>query len=97
MAKTATELEGLRREIERLKKELARLKLKNSQHRDTARKRRAATPRARKWRAHSRTFRVDRRLRHHFGEVDLGAPLGADNETIDRDLAREYARNHQDG
>lgn len=33
----------------------------------------------------------DDRLRCHFGSVDLGAPTGADNDTIDADLARVYA------
>jgi hypothetical protein len=35
------------------------------------------------------------RFERHFGEVDLGAPTGLDNETIDADLAREYADNHE--
>jgi hypothetical protein len=29
-------------------------------------------------------------LRELFGSVDLGYPTGADNESIDADLAREY-------
>ena len=32
-----------------------------------------------------------RRLEDHFGVIDLGAPTGADNEAIDRDLAAIYA------
>ncbi|MDQ3685130.1 MAG: antitoxin family protein [Acidobacteriota bacterium] len=35
-------------------------------------------------------------LRELFGSVDLGYPTGADNESIDRDLAREYAATHED-
>lgn len=35
-------------------------------------------------------------LRRHAGAVSLGHPTGADNESIDRDLAREYANNHED-
>ncbi len=31
-----------------------------------------------------------------FGSVDLGHPTGADNETIDADLAREYASTHEE-
>ncbi|MGI9067222.1 MAG: hypothetical protein ACR2HX_12580 [Pyrinomonadaceae bacterium] len=31
-----------------------------------------------------------------FGSVSLGHPTGADNENIDRDLAREYAATHED-
>ena len=32
----------------------------------------------------------------HFGEVDLGRPAGTDNASIDADLAREYASNHEE-
>ena len=35
-------------------------------------------------------------LRELFGSVDLGHPTGADNESIDRDLARSYADTHED-
>jgi hypothetical protein len=35
------------------------------------------------------------RFERHFGEVDLGYPTGADNESIDRDLGREYADSHE--
>ncbi len=35
------------------------------------------------------------RLERHFGEVDTGNPTGADNESIDADLAREYGDNHE--
>jgi predicted DNA-binding antitoxin AbrB/MazE fold protein len=31
-----------------------------------------------------------------FGSVDLGYPTGADNESIDADLAREYGSTHED-
>jgi hypothetical protein len=31
-----------------------------------------------------------------FGSVDLGYPTGADNESIDADLAREYASTHEE-
>lgn len=30
------------------------------------------------------------RFERHFGSVDLGRATGADNESIDSDLAREY-------
>ena len=33
-------------------------------------------------------------LRELFGSVDLGHPMGIDNESIDADLAREYADTH---
>ena len=33
-----------------------------------------------------------KRLESYFGSVDLGGPTGADNESIDADLAREYGR-----
>jgi hypothetical protein len=32
------------------------------------------------------------RLSRHFGAQSLGRPTGADNETIDADLQREYLR-----
>ncbi len=35
-------------------------------------------------------------LRELFGSVSLGHPTGADNESIDADLAREYASRHED-
>ncbi len=31
-----------------------------------------------------------------FGSVSLGHPTGADNESIDRDLAREYGATHEE-
>jgi hypothetical protein len=34
------------------------------------------------------------RLERHFGEIDLGDATGADNESIDADLAREYTSAH---
>lgn len=34
-------------------------------------------------------------FRELFGSVDLGNPTGADNESIDADLAREYASTHE--
>jgi hypothetical protein len=36
-------------------------------------------------------------FRHHIGAASLGHPTGADNESIDRDLARAYADTHEDG
>ncbi len=35
-------------------------------------------------------------IKEFFGTVSLGHPTGADNESIDRDLAREYAARHED-
>ena len=37
----------------------------------------------------------DRRLRSHFGAVDLGHPTGADNARIDADLAVAYDDPHE--
>jgi predicted DNA-binding antitoxin AbrB/MazE fold protein len=37
------------------------------------------------------------RLLAHAGAVDLGEPTGADNASIDADLAREYGSSHEDG
>ena len=31
-----------------------------------------------------------------FGSVSLGHPTGTDNESIDRDLAREYGSTHEE-
>jgi hypothetical protein len=36
------------------------------------------------------------RFERHFGEVNLGHPTGADNESIDADLARAYAHSHEE-
>ena len=36
------------------------------------------------------------RFRRHLGAVTLGYPTGADNESIDADLAREYGNNHEE-
>ena len=33
-------------------------------------------------------------LEQLFGSISLGHPTGADNESIDRDLAREYGATH---
>lgn len=35
------------------------------------------------------------KLRHHFGAWDSGDVRSADNEEIDRDLAREFASTHE--
>ncbi len=35
------------------------------------------------------------RFERHFGALDLGYATGADNESIDRDLADEYSRSHE--
>jgi hypothetical protein len=37
------------------------------------------------------------RLLVHAGAADLGKPTGADNESIDADLAREYGSSHEEG
>ena len=36
------------------------------------------------------------RFERHFGEVNLGHLAGADNESIDADLAREYSSTHDE-
>ncbi len=36
------------------------------------------------------------RFERHFGVVNLGHPTGADNESIDADLAGEYADTHEE-
>ena len=35
------------------------------------------------------------RLMRHAGAINLGHPIGVDNEGIDADLAREYNSTHQ--
>jgi hypothetical protein len=35
------------------------------------------------------------RFEQHFGEIDLPHAVGADNEHIDADLAREYGDTHE--
>jgi len=35
------------------------------------------------------------RFEQHFGEVDLPGAIGADNEQIDAELAREYGDTHE--
>ncbi len=35
-------------------------------------------------------------LEELFGSISLGHPTGADNESIDRDLAREYGATHEE-
>jgi predicted transcriptional regulator len=37
------------------------------------------------------------RFESHFGAVNLGHATGADNESIDADLARTYADTHEEG
>jgi hypothetical protein len=39
----------------------------------------------------------DERLTKFFGSVDLGRPIGINNEQIDADLVREYANPHRLG
>jgi hypothetical protein len=36
------------------------------------------------------------RLMRHAGAADLSRPTGADNDSIDADLAREYSSSHED-
>lgn len=36
------------------------------------------------------------RLRRHMGAQNLGHATGADNESIDRDLTREYGSTHEE-
>jgi hypothetical protein len=36
------------------------------------------------------------RFQRHFGEIDMGLATDLDNESIDADLAREYASNHEE-
>ncbi|ETX06781.1 hypothetical protein [Candidatus Entotheonella palauensis] len=38
---------------------------------------------------------AQKRLEQHFGEVKVTDAIGANNEQIDADLAREYADTHE--
>ena len=40
---------------------------------------------------------AEQRFARWIGSVSLGRPTGADNESIDADLAREYASTHENG
>lgn len=51
---------------------------------------RSAAPTEKEW------DEAKEQLSRHIGAVDLGYPTGADNESIDRDLAREYGDSHED-
>ena len=53
------------------------------------------------WGSHSSQQKADgqkgrERFERHFGEVDLGRATGADNESIDADLVKEYADSHEE-
>jgi hypothetical protein len=39
---------------------------------------------------------AEERFARWIGSVSLGYPTGADNESIDADLAREYANTHEE-
>ncbi len=52
------------------------------------------TPRAERTEAEKQAARE--RFRRHAGAVNLGYATGADNESIDADLAREYADTHEE-
>ncbi|MBD2569956.1 hypothetical protein [Anabaena lutea] len=36
------------------------------------------------------------KFEHHFGTLNIYSSTNIDNESIDADLAREYANNHED-
>ncbi len=49
--------------------------------------------------SHSKSKSVEKKsggLKELFGSVSLGHATGADNESIDADLGREYASTHDD-
>jgi hypothetical protein len=56
---------------------------------------RVLTPEARVLTPEARAAALAQLMRH-AGAVDLGHPTGADNESIDADLARAYADPHED-
>jgi hypothetical protein len=42
---------------------------------------------------HTEKEAARQRFRRHAGSIDLGYPTGADNDSIDADLARAYSNN----
>ncbi|MBI1831190.1 MAG: hypothetical protein HYR84_07060 [Planctomycetes bacterium] len=54
------------------------------------------TPKPADTRSEAEKEAARQRFRRHFGAVDLGHPIGTDNEAIDADLAREYGNDHED-
>ncbi|MDW8105828.1 MAG: hypothetical protein RMM06_09225 [Armatimonadota bacterium] len=52
-------------------------------------------PRPRNQRSAEEEEEARRRFERHFGEVSLGYPTGADNESIDADLAAQYGSSHE--
>lgn len=45
----------------------------------------------------SASIQREQRFARWIGSVSLGRPTGADNDSIDADLAREYASTHENG
>ncbi|MBI3823870.1 MAG: hypothetical protein HY289_14470 [Planctomycetes bacterium] len=52
-------------------------------------------PKAADTRTEAEKEAANQRFRSLFGSVDLGHPIGIDNEQIDADLAREYGDPHE--
>lgn len=53
-------------------------------------------PRPPNGRSQEEAAEARRRFEQRFGEISLGYPTGADNESIDADLAREYESPHEE-
>lgn len=96
MATPMTGLKKMQREIEKLKKRVERLeKTQKPNGRSKASKSSRARTKSRKLRV--RSSRNGGELTEFdklFGSIDMGKPLGTNNEEIDRDLAREYGDPH---
>ncbi len=53
-------------------------------------------PRSRHYKSQEEANEARARFEQHFGEISLGYATGADNESIDADLAREYSSSHEE-
>lgn len=56
----------------------------------------ATASRSRHWTNEQEVLEARARFERHFGEVSLGFATGADNESIEADLAREYGCPHEE-
>lgn len=53
-------------------------------------------PRSHHYKSREEANEARARFERHFGEISLGYAIGADNESIDADLAREYSSSHEE-
>ncbi len=89
MAKTLSEIEKLRREVNALKRRVAQLERQKGIRSTPTR-----TVKHTQKRSSQKKVMPDQNLRRHFGTLSAEQVGSLDNESIDRDLANEYANNH---